>query len=181
MRKVLALLGAAALLASCSNEPANVASSDKTATEAVAPRDYEIGDEKFVDVAKKGYAFLQSGDIDQWIAGFADNAVYRWNNGDSLAGKAAILGYWKKRRGEVIETLQFSNEVWMPVKLNKPQVPNQKTGDYVLSWHDVYAKYKGGKDMTQRMHTVFHFNEDGKIDRVSQYLDRALINAALPK
>jgi len=41
-------------------------------------------------------AYLESGDIDGWMTEFANNAVYRWNNFDSLAGKAAIIDIGKK-------------------------------------------------------------------------------------
>jgi hypothetical protein len=114
------------------------------------------------------------------MSSFADNAVYQWNNGDSLAGKAAITAYWKKRRGEVIDSLTFSNQILLPIKVNKPQSIEQP-GVWLLSWHQVTAKYKTGKSMSQWMHTDMHFDASDKIDRVIQYLDRAPINAATKK
>ena len=154
----------------------------KMDTDAAKPmKDYEIGDDKYCDIAKKGMGNLASGDIDSWMNSFADNAVYRWNNFDSLAGKPAITEYWKKRRGEVIDSLSFSSQVWLPVKVNKPQTPNQLTGNYALAWYITYAKYKGGKSMSQRMHMVYHFDSNDKIDRLTHYLDRVPINAAMSK
>ncbi|HEY0679829.1 MAG TPA: nuclear transport factor 2 family protein [Chitinophagaceae bacterium] len=182
MKKFFGLLMGSILLFSCNDS----ATSDKkdvetVASESAATPDNEFGDEKYISIAKKGLADLASGDIDSWMSSFADNAVYRWNNLDSLTGKAAIMEYWKKRRAEVIETLAFSNDIWLSVKVNKSQGYGQLTGNYALSWKQVEAKYKTGKTMTQRMHTVFHFDANDKIDRVTQYMDRASINAAMSK
>jgi len=35
--------------------------------------------------------------------------------------------------------------------------------------------------MTQRIHTVYHFDANDKIDRVSQYIDWVPIKAAMAK
>ena len=85
---------------------------------------------------------LESGNIDSWMNDFADNAIYRWNNFDSLSGKAAITDYWKKRRTDVIDSMSFSNDIWMPVKVNKSQVSGHLAGNYVLAWYVTSAKYK---------------------------------------
>jgi ketosteroid isomerase-like protein len=182
MKKLLGLLVCSAFLFSCNNdEKTSVATDSKTASTATEAKEVEIGDAKFVDIAKKHTGYLETGDIDSWMNDFADNAVYRWNNFDSLVGKAAITDYWKKRRTDIIDSMSFSADIWMPVKVNKSQAPGHLTGDYVLAWYVTSAKYKTGKSMKQRIHTVFHFNADGKIDRVSQYLDRAPIIAAMSK
>ena len=78
------------------------------------PQPAEFADSKYADIARKGDASLSSGDVDGWMSAFADNAVYLWNNGDSLTGKPAIAAYWKKRRGEVIDSISFKNEIFLP-------------------------------------------------------------------
>ena len=184
MKKVFGWLVCSALLFSCSNDPKTTANTEsKAASDAPASesKDYEFADGKFVELGKKHMAYLESGDIDGWMAEFADNAVYRWNNLDSLTGKAAITDYWKKRRTDVIDSMSFSSDIWLPIKINKPQAAGQLTGNYALCWYIVKAKYKTGKSMTQRIHTVFHFDANDKVDRVFQYLDRAPINAAMSK
>jgi ketosteroid isomerase-like protein len=184
MKKSLGLIICLVLLFSCNeNEKKAVASEsnsvgDKSAAES---KDYEIGDMKLVDIAKKSSQYLESGDIDSWMATFADNATYRWNNLDSVVSKAAISDYWKKRRTDIIDSISFSNEIWMAIKVNRAQSPMQMTGNYVLGWHLVNARYKTGKSMTQRVHTTYHFNDAGLIDRVSAYMDKAPINAAMAK
>lgn len=142
----------------------------------------ELLDMKYAETVKSGMAALSRGDVAAYMTQFADNAVYNWNTGDSLAGKAAINDYWVKRRGTMIESLQFSEEIYLPVKVNKPQTASEKPGIWVLSWYKVDAKYKTtGKSMTQFMHSVSHFDANNKIDQVVLYSDRASINAAMTK
>ena len=57
----------------------------------------------------------------------------------------------------------------------------KKTGNWLLGWYKTTAKYKGGKSMTQWIHTDFHFDENDKIDEVNQYLDKSAINEAMKK
>ena len=112
---------------------------------------------------------------------FADNAMYRWNNGDSLVGKKAISDYWKKRRTEAIDSISFSNDIWLSVKVNEPQQTVQAPGVWLLGWYAINAKYKTGKRMMQWIHADMHFDAQDKIDIFIQYLDRAPINAAMKK
>lgn len=141
----------------------------------------EFADTKYSDIGKRGIAALASGDVDGWMADFADNTKYYWNGGDSLIGKAAITEYWKKRRGEVIDSMHFMNDIWLPLKVNMPQQQVQTAGVWLLSWYQVMAKYKTGKTMGQWIHTDMHFDANDKIDQVVQYIDRAPIMAATTK
>jgi hypothetical protein len=185
MRKTIAMAFAVSLFFACSNQK----SEDKAATTtdsavAVAPAKTlptEIGDGKYVEIGKTGNANLSSGNIDAWMTSFADNAVYVWNNGDSLAGKPAITAYWKKRRGDVIDSISFTHDIWLAVKVNEPQQPEHLPGNWALGWYLTQAKYKTGKRMAQWIHTAIHFDANDKIDRVVQFLDRAPINAASKK
>jgi hypothetical protein len=183
MKKLLGLIVCTAFLFSCNDKTKTTTTTDSkpAADQAVSPRDYEFADTKFIDIAKKHIGYLESGDIDAWMTSFADNAIYRWNNLDSLVGKVAITDYWKKRRTDVIESISFKDDIWLPVTVFKPQAPGHLTGNYALAWYMVTTKYKMGKSMTQRIHTIFHFNENDQVDRVSQYLDRAPIMAAMEK
>lgn len=183
MKKVLGLLICTALLYACNNNPktAEAAETKPADAPAATARDYEFGDDKFIAIGKKAMADLVKGDIDAYVAPFADNAVYRWNNFDSLAGKAAITDYWKKRRTDVIDSMEMSSQIWLPIKVNAPLTPGQLTGNYALYWFIVKAKYKTGKSIKQRMHMVFHFDASDKIDMASQYRDNAPIMAAAAK
>lgn len=155
----------------------------ETATPAVPaePPATEIADAKYSEIGKQGIAALASGDIDAWMASFADNARYYFNNGDSIVGKQAITDYWKDRRGNVIDKIEFKNDIWTPLKINKPQKGPDQAGVWLLCWYQVTASYKNGGTMTQWIHTDLHFDAQDKIDVVVQYLDRAAIMAAMPK
>ena len=167
-------------LFSCNeNKPAETVTEPPPAAETkVGPA--EFADPKYSEIGKKGIAALASGDIDTWMTAYADNAVYLWNNGDSIAGKKAITEYWRKRRGEVIDSLTISNAIWLPIKVNQPQ-SIEAPGVWLLSWYQVSVKYKTGKYMSQWLHTDQHFDANDKIDRVIQYIDRGPIMAATKK
>jgi ketosteroid isomerase-like protein len=185
MKRLLSLAFISSLFFACTNsKPADTAATTSDSAVAAAPakpQPTEFADSKYADIGKKGFDALSSGDIDAWMSTYADNAVYIWNNGDSIAGKAAITAYWKKRRTEVIDSIKFLYPIWLPIKVNEPQQPVQAPGVWLLSWHLTSAKYKTGKRMTQWMHTVMHFDANDKIDRVLQFLDRVPINAATKK
>jgi hypothetical protein len=150
---------------------------EKTVTK---PQPAEFADQKYTEIGKKMFDALSKGDMAGYLAGYANNAVYVWNYGDSLAGKKAITDYWTKRRMEILDSLEFSNEIWLPIKVNQPQSV-EAPGVWLLGWYQVNARYKTGKTMTQWMHIDLHFDVNNKIDRVIQYVDRVPINAAMTK
>jgi len=181
MKRTIGFLFLAVIFAACGNDqPAadNSGTTMDSASTEVNTRGYEFGDDKYVQMAKQTMQDLSSGNIDSYLSVYADNAIYRFSGGDSLNGKQAITDYWKKRRSEVIDSLSYSGEVWLPINVSKPMSPNQLTGNYALTWNMVHAKYKSGKSMSQRMHMVFHFDNNDKVDRVTQYLDRVPVMAA---
>lgn len=142
------------------------------------PQPIEFADAKYSDMCKVGLAFLTSKDIDAFVSSMSDNAIYRFNNGDSIAGKPAITAYWKERMTNAIDKIDFSDDVWLSLKANEPP-KGVLAGNWVMGWFRVTATYKTGKSMTQYIHTLYHFNTNDKIDEVIQYLDRAPIIAAM--
>lgn len=176
MRSFLITMFCAATLLACNKPKEQVA--EPVAEEPKAPQDFEFGDDKYTGIGKQGMDQLSSGDVDGWMNSFADNAVYTFSAGDSLAGKKAITDYWKERRGKFIDSIQFSNHVWIPMIANQ-QENGPMPGNWLLSWYRVQVKYKTGKKLSFFVHSVTHFNNEDKIDRVIQYFDRAPINAAL--
>lgn len=183
MRKLILLVAIALFAISCNNaktdEKTASSAPDSTANKTVPQS--EFADQRYVDIGKKSLEQMSSGDIDGWVAGFADNAVYQWSSGDSLAGKAAIAEYWKNRRTKVIDSIAFSTDIWLPIKVNRPQRGPDVVGIWLLGWYRIDVKYKNGQKVGMFVHADFHFNSDDKIDRAIQYIDRAPINAALAK
>ena len=173
----------AIVLFSCANQKPEAEKTETTVAStdiAAAPQPAEFADPKYAEIGKSGIANLSSGNVDAWMASFADNAVWQFNNGDSLIGRAAITDYWKKRRTETIDSISFSSQIFLPIKVNQPQSIEQ-SGIWVLCWYMTTAKYKTGKTMIQWIHTDLHFDANDKIDRVIMYLDRVPIAAAMSK
>ena len=178
MRKLFFLVIVNVLFIGCnSDKPAEQKSetTDSADNEAKEVAPAEFADAKYSEMGKKAIAAFSNGDVDGWLADYQDNSVFVWNNGDSLAGKPAIFEYWKKRRTEVIDSITFSNDIWLPVKVNKPQ-SIEAPGVWLLGWYQINVKYKTGKKMSQWIHTDLHFDATDKIDRAIMYVDRALIN-----
>jgi|SRR5450432_185535 len=184
MKKTIAMTFAISLFFACTHQKTEDKAATATDSAVAAPAKQmpvEFADAKYVEIGKMGNASLSSGNIDAWMNSFADNAVYLWNNGDSLAGKPLITSYWKNRRGKVIDSINFTQDIWLAVKVNQPQQAAQAPGNWLLGWYLTSAKYKTGKRMAQWIHTATHFDANDKIDRVIQFLDRAPINAATKK
>ncbi len=182
MKKIFIMSAACMLLLACNNEKKD----DPKTTETTAgadkdktPAPSEFADPKYAEWGKKMIAQMTSGDIAGWMSGYADNAVYQWSAGDSLGGKAAIEKYWTDRRKDVIDSITFSNDIWLPLKVNTPQKGPDQAGVWLLSWYEVNVKYKNGKKLIFWTHTDHHFDANDKIDRTIQYIDRAPINKAL--
>ena len=51
----------------------------------------EFADAKYADIGKAALGQFENGSIDEWSKVFADNAVWTWSAGDSLAGKEKIV------------------------------------------------------------------------------------------
>ena len=178
MKKLLIAMFCVFALIAC-NKPAEKPA--EPVAEAQPTPDVEFADPKYTDIGKRAIAALGAGDVDTWMASYADNARYYWSSGDSLVGKEAITKYWKERRGNVIDSLKFSNDIWLPVKINKSQRGPDVPGVWLFSWYYVNTKYKNNQKIAMWVHTDMHFDSTDKIDIVVQYIDRAPINAALAK
>ena len=181
MKKLILSVFCAVLFIACKKEATPEAAPTPKSDTAEAPAPAEFADAKYTEVGKNAIAAMAAGDMDGWTANFADNAKYYWNGGDSLVGKPAIDKFWRDRRANVIESISFKNDIWLPIKVNKPQQKIEKPGVWLMGWYQVTAKYKRGKEMTQWMHILYHFDANDKIDEVNHFVDRAVINAALPK
>jgi hypothetical protein len=141
----------------------------------------EFADPKYVEWGKKQLATFQSGNIDEWLASYADNAKYYWSGGDSLVGKQAITDYWKNRRDNVIKEIKFSNDIWLALKINKPQQAQDVPGIWVMGWYQVNVTYNSGKSLQFWVHNDQHLDNNDKVDVAVQYIDMAPVNKALGK
>jgi hypothetical protein len=184
MKKVFVMAMACMLLIACNNEKkedAKTTENTMSADSTTKMQPVEFADMKYMDLGKKMSAQLSGGDMDGWMSNYADNAVFQWSAGDSLAGKEAIAKYWKDRRMNVIDSISFTRDIWLPIKVNTPQQGEDRAGIWLLSWYLVNVKYKNGQKIGFWVHTDHHYDANDKIDRTIQYIDRAPINAALGK
>jgi len=181
MRKFLLLASASCIFLACNNEQktgteATVASTTDSSTKMQAA---EFADTKYTERGKQQLASFESGDVDAWLSDFSDSARYYWSGGDSLIGKPAIAEYWKNRRANVIKTIKFSNDIWLPIKINQPQKGPDRPGVWLMSWYQVNATYSSGKSIQFWAHHLFHFDNNDKIDQVSAFIDMAPVKAAI--
>jgi hypothetical protein len=184
MKRFFILAAFAVVLFACNNDKTDEAKTTESTASTSSdkdkkPQQAEFADPKYVEWGKKMSGQLSSGDIDGWLSNYADNAKFRWSSGDSLSGKDAIGKYWKDRRGNVIDSIAFTNDIWLPIKINTPQMGPDRAGVWLLSWYMVNVKYKNGKKLVFWAHIDHHFDANDKIDETIQYIDMAPIKAAL--
>ncbi len=184
MKKILVFLLTYLAITSCGNQAGKdaAASSSDTATAQAKPiPPIEFADTKYGDMIISSWAKFSSGDVAGWLSGFSSNANFYWSRGDSLVGKEAIAKWWKDRRGNVIDSISFSNQVVLPVKVNQPQQPIVRPGIWLFHWALVHVKYKSKKSLNFWVHTDYHFNGSDSVDQCIQYIDYAPINVAAKK
>lgn len=138
----------------------------------------DIADPRYIELSQDVITALCQGDMERFIKQYSDEATYRWNYGDSLVGRNAIMDYWKERRIGLIDTITFKNDAWLAIVINAPP-KHLKPGVYVLSWADYTVTYSNGKTMNANIHLVFTFDKNDKITYTLQYLDRSLIDDAI--
>ncbi len=178
MKKIFSGIFVAALLFSCNSEEkkTETTATDSKSETGKAPVEL-INDSNFIASNMAAFAAFENKDIEGYTANMDDNVMFRWSGGDSLAGKAAVKAYYSGRYA-LIDTIKFSDHISLPVMANASPVPAVPTGKWLLSWYRVDVKYKTGKSITFWAHNTQHFNEAGKIDVFTQYIDKHPINAA---
>jgi len=161
-------------LAACNDakkEETPIAAEPAVAAEVSAPKPVEFADSKYTGMANTMVAALVSKDIDGYISAFADNAIYQLNTGDSVIGKQAIAAMWKDSYEKRIDHMTLENPIYLPLIVNQPQ-GGIAPGTYLLSWYRLNGTFKSGKTTQQYVHVVSHFDNNDKIDRVTEYVDR---------
>ena len=174
MKKILMGLFISIFLFACNNEKKD----DKTTTDestTTSSSDKKNADELLDlsegDGVKNAAIAFSKGDIDGMTANYADTLLYQWSSGDTLRGKKAVQDYYRGR-WKLIDSLNYSEHIVLPVKVGVQQSQYAPNGKWVLLWSFAHVKYKNGKKIDFWVHSVNHFNEAGKIDYVGQYLDR---------
>lgn len=137
----------------------------------------EFGSMHYTEICHDQLKELSAADMDKFLNVFAEDVIYRFNNGDSIVGKAAVEQYWRDRRANVIDKIEFTNVIWLPLEVNDT-TQGVRQGVWVLGWYKTNSTYKTGKSVSQFIHTMYHFNSNEKVDEVIQYFDRLPIMEA---
>ncbi|HQW93130.1 MAG TPA: nuclear transport factor 2 family protein [Ferruginibacter sp.] len=179
MKKIILVFCMAALLVACNEEKKTDTATE--ATPAAAPAEKPpveiLNDSNLVASTMASFTAFENKDIEGYTAGMADNVMFRWSGGDSLAGKQAVKDYYTGRFN-IIDNIKFSDHISLPLMANASPVANVPTGKWMLSWYKVSVKYKNGKSIVFWAHNTQHYNDAGKMDIFNQYIDRAPIMAA---
>ena len=178
MKKVIPFAAVCLWLLSCNSDSA----ADKTGrngmdtatTNSIAG--ISIANRDFREIGRTHLGAFARADIDGWLDVFADNAVFIWNNKDSLTGKDAIAAYWRNRWSK-LDSISFSNQTWLPIELEGAEIMQQQ-GTWVLGWYQFDASYKGNIKVTQWAHDAIHLNANDKVDRLIHFVDMGPIMRA---
>ncbi len=137
-----------------------------------------VTEEKYVPELRNAMEAMGQGDIGAFTSVMSDDVVYMFNHLDSLVGKQAVNDWWQDRFDNDLQSVSFSQNIWLSLDVEEPRYPTVQPGDYVMLWTLVTGTYSTGKTMTQFIHIVYHFNDAGKVDRVTQFVDRVPIMEA---
>ncbi len=172
MKKIFSVIFMAAFLFACNTEEkkdetgAAEVKSDKPA----APVEL-IMDSNLVNTVKATFTAFENKDIDGYTANLADDVMFRRSGGDSLVGKKAVKD-WYTTRFNIIDNIKFSSHIFLPLMANaSPNGGETSAGKWMLSWYKVDVKYKNGKAIKFWAHNAQHYNDAGKIDQFTQYVD----------
>ncbi len=172
MKKIISFVFIAAFLFACNNEKKEgTATTEVKSDKPMAPVEL-IMDSNLVNSVKAAFTAFENKDIDGYTANLADNVMFRWSSGDSLVGKQAVKDYYTGRFN-IIDNIKYSNHIFLPLMANvSPNGGATSAGKWMLSWFQTNVKYKNGKSLMFWAHNAQHYNEAGKIDQFTQYIDR---------
>lgn len=178
MKKILLGVFISVFIISCSDKAEENTTSATSAT--VADDTKKGGDEILpmseTDAIRKSLTAFSNGDVDGMTADYADTVFMLWSSMDTLRGKTAIQDYYKAR-WKLIDSINYSDHILVPLKVNTQQSMYAPTGKWILAWSFAHVKYKNGKKLDLWVHNVYHY-DGGKIGFIGQYLDRQPITEA---
>jgi ketosteroid isomerase-like protein len=178
MKKLLFGFFIFALLIACNDKKEETTETPAPAAAAETKKTTdEILDMSETEGVKASLAAFANKDITGMTANYDDKVTMLWSNLDSLVGKQAVVDYYTNRF-KIIDSLNFSEHILVPLKVNMQQSQYAPTGKWVLAWVFAHVKYTNGKKLNFWVHNVYHYNDGGKIDFVGQYLDRQPIAEA---
>jgi hypothetical protein len=122
---------------------------------------FKMADPAYSDKILTLWKDFENNTLDNHIDLFTDTVTMMLAEGGVVKGKAANLANAKAFRGSV-KNYKVSVDAWMSTKSDKNE-------NIVLVWGTESFTDKDGKAVKQRIHEVWGFNKDGKIDLMMQY------------
>lgn len=145
---------------------------------------WDIGSAEYARMAEQAMTHMSNFEFDAWGEMLADDIEYYFPDGDAgtrtvLTGKAALLDWWKDWEATSgIESMTFSNTVFLPIVAQEAPNYSGLTGPYVVSYMSNEMVFNGNTTNV-RMNFTLHFNDENKIDRYYSYYDRTPIITAM--
>jgi hypothetical protein len=170
MKKILLAFIVSSLLFACSNEKKDEEKTSPMTSDTKPPVEI-LWDSTLTQSVAASMTAFENADIDGFTADYDDNAKFYWSGGDSLIGKQAIKDYYTNR-WKLITSLKFSNHIFLPIIAHEAPTPDVAGGKWMLHWYQVNVEYKNGKKISFWAHNASHYNDAGKIDNATQYIDR---------
>ena len=173
MKKIISVIIIAAFLFACNDakKESETTTTDSKSETGKAPVEL-INDSNLINSVKAAFTAFENKDIEGYTANLADNVMFRWSGGDSLAGKQAVKDYYTGRFN-IIDNIKYSNHIFLPIMSNvSPNGGETPAGKWMLTWFQTNVKYKNGKAIQFWAHNAQHYNDAGKIDVFAQYIDR---------
>lgn len=178
MKKILFGVFISTIVLSCNDAKKEEAAATPAAATETKMAATEILDPSEGKAIQDGYAAFAKQDFDGATAAYDDNVRHYAAAGDSLIGKEAVKGSYKEL-WQRIDSIEFSPVIVLPVKINESTAPQYaRVGKWAFSWAFVHVKYKNAKRLNFWMHQDYHYGDNGKVDQVVQYIDRAPIMEA---
>jgi hypothetical protein len=138
MRKIFfGIIVSTFFLIACNNEGTKTQDAAAPASTETKQAPAEFADAKYVAVGKDFLTNMSSGNMDAWGNSLADNVVWQWNNGDSVAGKTAVLTYWKDRRANAIDSISANRTIrCLVIRMvsNKSEIQNWQINEPMVAY-----------------------------------------------
>lgn len=158
MRPLLLL---ACLLAACHGHPPD------------PPADYAAVPAPYLVLAQKAITYQADDQLDDWARLLADDVEYQGTDTARLAGKAAVLAYWRQQR-DPTRRVRLSGFSLLPVQTGLKLPLANLPGVYVAAVFRRRVEYATGRADERPVCLWLHFNEQKLIDRLYSFqTDRA--------
>jgi hypothetical protein len=144
----------------------------------------EAAPQKYADIVEECVNIMQDFNFDGLGTYFAEDVQWYWPNGGMetrsiINGKQDVINFWKNWRATSgVESMQFYNSDFMPLRTNRSNDQYNVVGVVVLYYGDITIYGKAGSTIV-RQHLVFSFNDDDKIQKIFSYYDRTGIEQLL--